>query len=79
MTDDIMLTKKQVAERLNISLWATEQLINKGDLPVVPVGSRVRISPADLDAYVSGNAHRKNQAAPDQDVIVISAYSESSV
>jgi excisionase family DNA binding protein len=75
---DTMLTKKQVAERLNISVWATGQLISKGLLPMVPVGFRVRIRPEDVERYIAENICKSDQAAPDQEIIVISAY-ESSV
>jgi excisionase family DNA binding protein len=53
---ETLLTKREAAERLHISVWATEQLINKGLLPVVPVGARVRIRPADVDSYVKTHA-----------------------
>lgn len=70
--NDLLLTKRQAAERLNVSVWKTEQLIKLGLLPVVPVGSRDLIRPDDVSAYISQNVRRKNQ--PDGEVIVISAY-----
>ena len=52
----------EAAERLNTSVWAVEQIIHKGLLPVVPVEHRVRIDPADLDQYI---ADRKYREAPE--------------
>jgi excisionase family DNA binding protein len=56
---DPLLTKKEAAARLNTSVWAVGQLITKGQLPVVPVGSRVRIRPVDVSAYISNKASNK--------------------
>lgn len=50
---DALLTKQQAAERLNISLWALDQELKRGHIPVVPVGCRIRIRQSDLDAYIN--------------------------
>jgi excisionase family DNA binding protein len=72
------MTKKEVAAQLHTSVWSVEQLIKNGFLPVVPVGAREKIRPADVEQYIAENIRKGDQAAPDQDVIIISAY-ESSV
>lgn len=75
MSTSLLLKKKEAAALLHVSEWKVEQLISKGLLPVVPVGSRDLIRPEDVQAYVTQNVHRKDQAAPGSDeVIVISAY-----
>jgi excisionase family DNA binding protein len=53
VTEETLLTKKEVAARLHISEYAVKQLILKGALPVVPVGARLRIRSADVSAYVN--------------------------
>lgn len=54
MTADPLLTLGEVARRLGISPRSLARLISAGDLAVVRVSTRVvRISPADLAAYIA--------------------------
>jgi excisionase family DNA binding protein len=50
-----LLTLAETAKLLKISTRHLARVISAGDLPVVRVTARVvRISPADLDAYIEG-------------------------
>jgi excisionase family DNA binding protein len=47
---DTLLTKKDVAGRLNVSVATVERLVARGKLPCVDMGYRTkRFRPADLD------------------------------
>ena len=54
MTDnEPLLTTREVAERLGVSLWQVGALIRRGDLPAVKLNARVyRVAESDLRAYV---------------------------
>jgi excisionase family DNA binding protein len=69
-----LMTKKEVAAVLHTSVWSVEQLISNGSLPVVPVGAREKIRPADVEQYIAENIRKGDQAGPDQEIIVITAY-----
>jgi len=49
---DIMLTKKQVMEQLNISLSTIDRLIRGGKLPSHKMGKAVRIKQSDVERYI---------------------------
>ena len=50
-----MLTRKEAAERLAISLRTLDGLIARGQLPAYRIGPKsVRLRESDLDAYVAG-------------------------
>jgi excisionase family DNA binding protein len=52
-------TRRQVCERLQISLPTLERLIRRGELPVIKVGRRVLIRRRTLEAFL-----RQREAAP---------------
>ena len=47
-----LLTIKDVADRLQVSETTVERLIARGDLIATKVGTLVRVTPSDLDAYL---------------------------
>jgi excisionase family DNA binding protein len=49
-----LLPPAQVQFRLNISRTTLWRMTKRGDLPVVPIGSRVLIPRASLERFVSG-------------------------
>lgn len=52
-----LITKKEAAERLTISVRTLEGMISRGAIPACRIGPKlVRIEEADLDAYLA--AHR---------------------
>ena len=54
MTD--MLTRKEAAARLAVSLRTLDGLIARGQLPAYRIGPKaVRLREADLEAYVAGH------------------------
>lgn len=48
-----LLTLDEVASRLRVSPWTVRGYIREGHLPKVGNMGRVRIRPADLDAFLS--------------------------
>lgn len=50
---DIVLSKKDAAERLGVSHRTVTRLIESGDLRAFKVRAQVRILPADLDKYIA--------------------------
>jgi excisionase family DNA binding protein len=50
----LLLTKREAAERLRISLRTIERLISAGRLPLVHVEGAARVRVADLERYVQG-------------------------
>jgi excisionase family DNA binding protein len=58
-----LLTKREVAARLRMSVYGVEKLIDKGLLPVVPAGGeslpRYCIREMDVERYISENVHHK--------------------
>jgi len=48
-----LLTVRAVAARLGVSTATVYKLVAQGDLPHVRVSNAIRISPVDLDAYVT--------------------------
>lgn len=53
-----LLSAKEVAQRLNLSLRTVRRLIASGALATIRIGSSVRISEADLQAFVAASARR---------------------
>ncbi len=49
-----LLTIAEVADVLAVSVPTVQRLIRGGELHALPVGGQVRISPAELAAYMSG-------------------------
>jgi excisionase family DNA binding protein len=50
----LLLTKRDAAELLGISLRTIERVISAGRLPLVHVEGAARVRVADLEAYVQG-------------------------
>jgi excisionase family DNA binding protein len=50
----LLITKREAAEQLGISLRSIERLISAGRLPLVHVEGAARVRVADLGAYVDG-------------------------
>ncbi len=49
-----LLTVRAVAARLGVSAATVYKLVGQGDLPHARVSNAIRISPVDLDGYVTG-------------------------
>jgi excisionase family DNA binding protein len=67
VTEEIMLTLEDVAERLNVSVMTVRRMIDRGDLDAFKVGSQLRVKESDLDAYLERQRIRpqpKNAARP---------------
>lgn len=47
-----MLSVKEAAEELGVSIWTVYRLISKGDLPAVKVGRLLRIPESGIDGYL---------------------------
>lgn len=56
-TFERLLTIKEAAQRLNMSLKTVNRRIKAGDLPVIRDGRIVRIRPDDLRRYISQRRH----------------------
>ncbi|MFN8223397.1 MAG: excisionase family DNA-binding protein [Gaiellales bacterium] len=50
--DCLLLTRTEVAERLKISVRTVDRLLARGELRAIRVGSRRRVTIAELDRYV---------------------------
>ena len=47
-----LLTVKECAKILNVSLGLAYRIVSSGDLPSVRIASAIRVREADLEAYV---------------------------
>lgn len=54
-----LLRAKDVASTLNISLALAYRLMQLGDIPVVKIGTAVRVRPEDLAEYIRANLSRE--------------------
>jgi len=52
---DQALTPKQVAERLQVGIRVTMDLLRSGEIPARKVGGQWRVSPRALDEYLRGD------------------------
>jgi excisionase family DNA binding protein len=50
----LLLTKREAAEQLGVSVRTIERLISAGRLPLVHVEGAARVRVADLETYVQG-------------------------
>ena len=56
-----LLTRRQVAETLAISVRTVDELIHTGDLPVVRLsGKSVRFRPAAIQLFIEASESRRN-------------------
>ena len=55
-----LLTLKQAAEYLGLTLWAMRERVWAGDIPVIrfPNGRKMYIDSHDLDAFITQNKER---------------------
>lgn len=51
---DRLLTRKETAERLNVSLVTLWRLVKDGDLHACKIGRNVRITESELQRYLDG-------------------------
>ncbi|MEM2188912.1 MAG: helix-turn-helix domain-containing protein [Nitrososphaerota archaeon] len=49
---DRLLSPRDVARELNISIWSVYRLIRRGDLVAFKVGRRLRIPESSVDAFL---------------------------
>ncbi|MEM1759839.1 MAG: helix-turn-helix domain-containing protein [Thermosphaera sp.] len=52
---DRLLSPRDVARELNISIWTVYRLIRRGDLVAFKIGRRLRIAESSLDAFLELN------------------------
>ena len=50
--NNILFSKKQVAEILNVSTKTISRLIAKGELPIIQIGRNIRIKKSDVFEFV---------------------------
>lgn len=50
---DLLLTVRQVAERLGVSAATVYVLVARGELAHVRVSNAIRVAPADLEAFIA--------------------------
>lgn len=55
-----LLNRKEAVTRLNVSLRSLDELIAKGDLPVVRLGRSVRIRPSAIEYLIEARETRAN-------------------
>lgn len=48
----LLLTRRQAAHRLNMGVWMLKGLTDRGELPCIRVGKLVRYDEADLRAWI---------------------------
>ena len=59
MTEDRLLTLKEIASKLNISLRSVYRLINKGEIPAKRVGGLWRVDPVKFEVYLKTDWEKK--------------------
>ena len=61
MNTNTLLTRRQVAETLALSIRTVDELIHTGDLPVVRLGGKsVRFRPAAIQLFIEASESRRN-------------------
>ena len=53
-TQDQMMSKKNVAKLLDVSVRTVDRLLKKGDFPIYRIGGQVKIKKSDVLAYIEG-------------------------
>ena len=56
---ETLLRPKEVADRLSYSLRTVYRLIDSGQLPVVKIGSVLRVRESDIDNLIKQNTERR--------------------
>lgn len=59
-----MLTVRQTAARLSLSLTKTYELLRGGKLPHYRIGGAIRIAEADLDSFLSSCRREQEEVTP---------------
>jgi excisionase family DNA binding protein len=59
-----LLTSDEIAKILKVSRSHAYLLMKRGDLPVIHVGSLMRVRPEDLQCYIHNNATQGGRAIP---------------
>jgi excisionase family DNA binding protein len=59
MTDDRLLTLKEIASKLNISIRSAYRLADKGEIPAKKIGKVWRVDPVKFDDYLKTDWERK--------------------
>lgn len=52
---DRLLSPRDVARELNISIWSVYRLIRRGDLVAFKIGRRLRVPESSVDAFLELN------------------------
>lgn len=47
-----LLTLRQAAERLQVSMSTIRRRVDEGEIPVVRIGRNIRVRPEDLEEYI---------------------------
>jgi len=61
MPEQILLSKRQAAQALSISIRTLDKLIHSKRLPVHKIGRRVLISRASMERFVVGGERREQK------------------
>ncbi len=64
MTEQILLTSSDVAERLQMNERTVTQWLRNGHLRGFKIGKEWRVSDADLDAFIEASANVPNDYPP---------------
>ena len=59
-TNAPLLSRKEISAALSVSLRTVDELISRGDLPVVRIGKSVRVRPTALDYLIEARESRTN-------------------
>ena len=59
MMDEQLLKPADVAEILQVSKAQAYSLLKRGEIPVVRIGTLVRVRPRDLEQYINEKANPK--------------------
>ena len=57
MTMEPLLTYETAAEFLDCSASKVQKMCNNGEIPIVKIGNRTRIDPADLRLWIKNRKH----------------------
>jgi excisionase family DNA binding protein len=61
MTQPILLTKRETAAILRVSISTIERMLRRGDLPYVKMNHATRILRRDVDAYIESHRIETHQ------------------
>jgi|GEM_PF-1282385 len=58
--EERLLKPAEIADILQVSRALVYSLLQRGELPVIRIGSVVRVRRIDLEQYINEKAHKKN-------------------